>query len=206
FGLAGIDKDRYVRVKSKEMSRQPASRVLVANYSHIDEYNDLRRDVVVGQGADSIRDSFKGVNGKFYSFINYEREAEQVIREYLQKGLTPERVEELCFQEVTYWEKDAGWLPLPKKEFVKRFYKQLEDNLHQLNIKPKTYFFSLDGLNPFIFDTPLYAKYFDNCGFSNEWKYPTVNLVLDNSEESARPQTHMHFLRTEKGFKLIMVS
>ena len=198
--------EHYGWENGKEILIDTLNNLLVENFPYNDKLNYYSLEIADKPSADSIRDSFKGVNGKFYSFINYEREAEQVIREYLQKGLTPERVEELCFQEVTYWEKDAGWLPLPKKEFVKRFYKQLEDNLHQLNIKPKTYFFSLDGLNPFIFDTPLYAKYFDNCGFSNEWKYPTVNLVLDNSEESARPQTHMHFLRTEKGFKLIMVS
>ncbi|MGN0021890.1 MAG: hypothetical protein ACI35Z_13900 [Sphingobacterium hotanense] len=190
----------------KELLIDTLNNLLVENFPYNDKLNYYSVEIADKPSADSIRDSFKGVNGKFYSFINYEREAEQVIREYLQKDLTPKRLEEFCFQEVTYWDKDAGWLKLPKKEFVQRYCNQLEENLHKLNIKPNPYFFSLDGLNPFIFDTPLYAKYFDNCGFSNEWKYPTVNLVLDNSDESTRPQTHMHFLRTDDGFKLIMVS
>jgi len=198
--------EHYRWENGKEVLIDTLNNLIIENFPYNDKLNYYSVEIADKPSADSIRESFKGVNGKFYSFINYEKEAEQVIRRYLKDAVTPEGLEELCFKEVTYWDKDAGWLPLPKKEFVKQFYLPIKENLEKLNRKSSSFFFSLDGLNPFIFETALYAKYFDNCGFSNDWKYPTVNLVLDNSEGSVRPQTHMHFLRTDEGFKLIMVS
>lgn len=198
--------EHYVWEAGQEVLIDTLNQVLVERFPYNDDLNYYSVSISEEPSADPTRNSFKGVNGKYYSFINYELELEQQIATLLSTGLSPEKLASFCFEEVTYSDDKLGWIALPKEEFVHRFYQAVQKELQKLTANRDQCFFTLDGLNPFIFESALYKEYYDPCGFSNDWKYPSINFVINQSKDFSKRQTHLHFLRTKEGFKLIMVS
>lgn len=68
------------------------------------------------------------------------------------------------------------------------------------------YFISADGLNPFMFDTPEFQKYFNNCGESKDWQYPTMSIIISHKNKKDMVQDHLEFLRTDEGYQLLCVT
>lgn len=198
--------EHYVWEGGQELLIDTLNQVLIERFSYNDDLNYYSVSISEEPATDPTRNSFKGVNGKYYSFINYELELEQQILMFQSTGFSAEKLASLCFDEVTYWDDQLGWVCLPRKEFVRRFHTAVQKGLDKLVANRDQCFFTLDGLNPFIFESDLYQEYYDDCGFSNDWKYPCINLVINQSKDFSQPQTHFHFLRTKEGFKLIMVS
>ena len=54
-----------------------------------------------------------------------------------------------------------------------------------------------------MYEETQYEKYYDNCGESKDWIYPTMTIVINHDNEKKPSQNHYGFLRTSKGYKLI---
>jgi hypothetical protein len=57
-------------------------------------------------------------------------------------------------------------------------------------------------LNPFIYESAAYKKYFDNCGQSEDARYLVKNIVISYTGKKGFTQDHFDFLRTNNGYKL----
>jgi hypothetical protein len=68
-------------------------------------------------------------------------------------------------------------------------------------------FITRDGLNPFIYESKEYQKYFDNCNQAMEWKYPQMSVYINHyNNGKINYQEGLDFLRTDEGYKLVNVN
>lgn len=154
---------------------------------------------------DSIRNNFKGVNGRFYSFIDYEKEFHSWLKKFLLHNFTKAALLKSSFDKISYWKEPEGWINESKTSFINRNYELIKSKLLALNSNKCEYNIFNEGLNYYIFESPEYRHYFNNCGQSKDWIYPVKNIVISYHKKELK-QDHFEFLRTENGYKLISVS
>ena len=155
---------------------------------------------------DSIRQEFKGINGKYYSFIDFEKEFNTKIKSLLSSNFTKDNLLNMSFDSIYYWKDRQGWISEPKTDFMNRNFEIVKDRLLQL-VSPNTdYTIFVQGLNPYIYESEFFAKYFNNCGEAREPKYPVMNIVINNKIGGELVQDHFDFLKTDKGYELISMT
>jgi hypothetical protein len=159
------------------------------------------------------RDSFKATDGRYWSFINVEKEFRHWFESTFLPSDTTDALEKCAFDEITYWAEDAGeW----KQEHKDRFLKNAGPVLLQVigRVRNGTLDYALHknplGLNRFIFHGSRYAAYFDTCRNSIDWQHPVFELVVSYHDENAggtiSHQDVFEFLRTADGvYRLISV-
>lgn len=151
-------------------------------------------------------ESFLGIDGQYYSFINYDKEFKNWLKNILLTDLSKSNMEKNSFDKITYWKEPDGWVSESKSKFIEKNFNVLKLKLQQLNSANTDYFVSSDGLNKFIFESEEYKMYFNNCNEPKEWMYPVKNVIINPKNKSDSGQDHFEFLRTEEGYKLISVS
>lgn len=182
------------------------NKVLIENFAYNDNLNFYSLEKSKEPNKDPIRENFKGVDGQYYSFINFEKEFKFWLENNLLKDLSKGNLEKHSFDKITYWKEPDGWINSSKTKFINQNYTYLKLKLQELK-NPKTdYFVSSDGLNQFIFESSEYEIYFNNCNEAKDWLYPTMDIVINPKNKTDRGQDHFEFLRTENGYKLISVS
>lgn len=163
-----------------------------------------------------------GRYGITYSFIDYNKEFSKWFNCVFIPSLRNEgNIKDYLFEEVAIRIEGKGWVNQNKNVFLDQFPHALTLERFQTNRLKRisnawTYF------NQFIFDTPLFRKYYNNCGYQADrfpvynvivhyykWRQPSIapgneknltsQLVLDYQE-------HFEFLRTEDGYRLISAS
>jgi len=190
----------------KEFLIDTNNKVLIENFAYNDNLNFYSLKKFQEPSKDPIRENFKGVDGQYYSFINFEKEFKFWLENTLLKDLSKGNLEKHSFDKITYWKEPDGWINSSKTKFINQNYTYLKLKLQELK-NPKTdYFISSDGLNQFIFESSEYEIYFNNCNESKDWLYPTMDIVINPKNKTDRGQDHFEFLRTENGYKLISVS
>lgn len=190
----------------KELVIDINNKVLIENFKDNRNLNLYSLEKTKEPNKDNIRDSFIGVDGMYYSFINYEKEFVYWLKNTLLTDLSKTNLEKHSFDKITYWKEPDGWISEPKTKFINQNSTYLKLKLQELK-NPKTdYFVSTDGLNQFIFESSEYEIYFNNCNESKDWMYPTMNIIINPKNKADFKQDHFEFLRTENGYKLISIS
>jgi len=159
--------------------------------------------------TDSNRVSFKGANNKYYSFINLDREFDNWVKGALLPNLTKETLLNATAKDVYLWKdngkKEDGWGSVAKAKFIEANFELLKAKLLQLTNPEFAYQTFDNGLNPLIYTSPEYQKYFNNCGEAKELDYPVKTIVINLPDEK-QSQDHFDFLRTENGYQLVSVT
>ena len=200
------DGEHFFLTGGKEFLIDINNKVLIENFSYNDKLNFYSLEKSKEPSKDPTRDSFLGVDGQYYSFINFDKEFKYWLENILLKDLSKPNLEKHSFDKITYWKEPDGWINTSKTKFVNQNYTYLKLKLQELK-NPKTdYFISSSGLNQFIFESSEYDIYFNNCNESKDWIYPTMDIVINPQKQTDRGQDHFEFLRTENGYKLISVS
>ena len=190
----------------KEYLIDTNNKILIENFGYNDALNFYSLQKSKSPDKDETRENFLGVDGQYYSFINYEKEFKLWLKNNLLSDLSKKNLIKLSFDKITYWKEPTGWTSEAKAAFIDRNYTYIKLKLEELK-NPKTdYFVSNDGLNPFIFETDEYEVYFNNCNEPKEWIYPIKNIVINSKNKADFKQDHFEFLRTEDGYKLISVT
>lgn len=81
----------------------------------------------------------------------------------------------------------------------------LRSKLAELNSINCNYDIFTESLDPYIYNSKEFEKYFDNCGSSKNWIYPVKNIVITHTGNNYILQDQFQFLRTNNGYKLIEV-
>lgn len=182
------------------------NKILVESFTYNDDLNFYSVEKSKEPSKDPIRDNFLGVDGQYYSFINFGKEFKEWLQNTFLKNLSKANLEKHSFDKITYWKEPNGWISEPKTKFVDQNYTYLKLKLEELK-NPKTdYFITTDGLNQFIFETEEYDIYFNNCNESKDWIYPVKSIIINPKNKADFKQDHFEFLRTENGYKLISIS
>lgn len=190
----------------KEYLIDTNNNILIENFSYNDELNFYSLEKSDKPNKNPNRENFIGVNGQYYSFINFDKEFKYWIKNNLLPNLSKANLEKHSFEKITYWKEPNGWISESKTKFIQKNYNLLKLKLQQLNAAKTDYFISSNGLNQFIFETSEFKMYFNNCNESKEWMYPVKNIVINPKNKADFGQDHFEFLRTENGYKLISVS
>lgn len=201
-----IDDEHFSWTGGKEFLIDLDNKVLIENFAYNDNLNYYSLEKSKNPSKDPIRESFLGIDGQYYSFVNFEKEFKSWLENTFLKDLSKASLEKHSFNKITYWKEPDGWINSSSTKFIDQNYTYLKVKLQELK-NPKTdYFVTSDGLNQFIFESSEYEMYFNNCGESKDWIYPVKSIIINPKNKTDHGQDHLEFLRTENGYKLISVS
>lgn len=180
--------------------------ILVDNFKYDNNLNFFSVLISSHANTDTIRQSFKGVNGQFYSFIDYDKEFRSWLRSSLLDNFTKNKLLECTCSKITFWKEPSGWTSETKNSFLDRNFELLKAKLLELNSNDCDFNIFDEGLNPYIYESDEYKDFFNNCGESKDWIYPIKNIVINYKDKRDLLQDHFEFLRTEKGYRLISIT
>lgn len=198
--------NHYSWVNGKEMLINTKNEVIIENFQYEGSLDLFSLIIRTDQNDNPNRQSFKGKNGKFYSFIDYEKEFGNWINSELLDSLTLYKLIKVSFDSTTYWKEPNGWTTELKTDFLKRNFELIKTRFLELNKIGADYFVTMDGLNPFMFQGKEYSKYYNNCGEAWRAKYPVMGLIINNKTKSDLIQDHFDFIRTDNGYRLISMT
>lgn len=171
----------------------------------------------------SVYASIKGKNGSIYSFVDYDKEFRKwFYNTFLQTLRNKGSLQNLLFDEVTYWSQKHGWTSLDKNVFLKSFPVALTSKRFEPN-KMKEVSIGQGWFNTLIFDKDIYKKYLNSFGEHNKDRFPLYDVKLTYYKKRQKPvaedaavevtdgyeldyQEHFEFLKTENGYRLLKVS
>jgi hypothetical protein len=155
----------------------------------------------------SLYTNLKGVNGKYYAFINYEKEFKKwFYRSYISKVNTNDLLK-ACFDEVYIQAnfKDTTERHYTKTAFVKQYGQLLSQKISTIGQPGTETVIMPEALNSFIYTDKNYKQFYTDCGDHNREKYPQFDVVTThlNGRKQADYQESLSFIRTNTGYKLI---
>ncbi|WKL47262.1 hypothetical protein Q1W71_20145 [Flavobacterium pectinovorum] len=202
------DGEHFFWTGGKEFLIDINNKILIENFGFNDELNFYSLQKSKEKNPDPIRDNFLGVDGQYYSFINFDKEFKEWLKNILLTDLSKENLLKHSYDKITYWKKkdDDGWITKPKEAFMKLNYKLIKAKLLELKSANCDYQIFSESLNKFIYEADEYDQYFDNCRQAKDWINPVKNIVISPQNKNESGQDHFEFLRTENGYKLISAS
>ncbi|WP_042566224.1 WG repeat-containing protein [Flavobacterium sp. MEB061] len=202
------DGEHFFWTGGKEFLIDINNKILIENFGFNDELNFYSLEKSKEKNPDPVRDNFLGIDGQYYSFINFDKEFKEWLKNILLTDLSKENLLKHSYDEITYWKKkdDDGWITKPKEAFMKLNYKLIKAKLLELKSANCDYQIFSESLNKFIYEADEYDQYFDNCRQAKDWINPVKNIVISPQNKNESGQDHFEFLRTENGYKLISAS
>jgi hypothetical protein len=198
--------NQFPWVGGKDILIDTHNKVLVENFPFDENINFFSLIVSEQPNNNRIRQNFKATNGKYYSFINFDKEFKAWLKDSLLNKLTAANLLRVSYKKITFWNKPKGWINEAKEPFIDKNYKLIKSKLLELNSANCDYSIFTEGLNPYIYNSKDFDKYFNNCGASKDWIYPIKNVVINHKINMDILQDQFQFLRTDTGYKLIEMS
>jgi hypothetical protein len=202
------DGEHFFWTGGKEFLIDINNKILIENFGYNDELNFYSLEKSKEKNPDPIRDNFLGVDGQYYSFINFDKEFKEWLKNKLLTDLSKENLLKHSYDKITYWKKkdDDGWITKSKASFIQQNYKIIKAKLLELKSANCDYHIFSESLNKFIFEADEYDQFFDNCRQPKDWINPVKNIVISPQDKNESGQDHFEFLRTKNGYKLISAS
>jgi len=211
--LQGAKKDRlsatdehWFWTGGKQMLIDLNNNVLIDNFKSNDLLDFYSVSITDQPQESPIRQQFKGTNGKYYSFIDTDKEFAAWLKKLLTGNFTKEQLLLVTYPEVLIYEEPEGWLTIGKQKFTDASYSLIKTKLGGIYQPKAEYHVFTDGLNPFLYDSPSFETFYDNCGQAKEWKYPIKTVVVNRDGKDGLAQDHFAFLRTDSGYKMISMT
>ena len=182
--------------------------ILVEDFKYERNLDWFSLKIMESRENDPIRESFKGTNKKYYSFINFDKEFAQWFKSKFLTAKDINSLKELFFPNIAFWsDKKSDWIKMEAGSFLT---KNMEVLLKQTTAFRKgtlQYSAHKSGINPYIFDSKNYTQYFDSCGNSRGWKNPVFTVVVSHRNKKGvlefNYKNYFEFLKTDYGYKLI---
>lgn len=198
--------EHYSWVGGKEILIDTTNNILIDSFKYAGNINFFSLLISTQPNPDTIRQNFKTINGKYFSFIDFDKEFKAWLKTSLLDNFTKDNLLNATYKEVTFWKESLGWTSEARNSFIDCNYELIKAKLLQLNSRDCDFNIFDEGLNPFIYESDEYKGFFNNCGESKDWIYPIKNIVISYNENKSMLQDHIEFLRTDKGYKLISLT
>lgn len=179
------------------------NKIIIDNFKHNYNLNLYSFKIENAPTQDANRQSFRGADDRYYSFINYEKEFKSWLNEALFSSLSKDKLIESSYGKIYFWKEPEGWKAETSSAFIDKNFELIKNRLSALMRNNAGHLISIDGLNPFIYEGAEFEIYYNNCGQPKEWQYPVITVVIDHKIKNASYQDHFEFLRTNQGYKLI---
>lgn len=164
------------------------------------------------RGDTSLFCSVKGVNGKWYVFVDYQKEFDKWFREeYLAALPDLAKLREFSHDSlVSSLPEYQEWQRMSGDEFIQKCGSRLAARLQLVRDHKISIFTGLTpfGLNPYIHTGASFEPFFDGCIPGDAGRYPAFEVTSNFTGKDGRLdyQENYSFLRTDKGYKLIGIS
>lgn len=151
-------------------------------------------------------ESLKGVDGKYYNFINTKKHFYKWFYAEFLGDLSRGSLEDYTFDEVALFNPQAGWYKQPKKQFWNSNYKPVRKSLGLLKNESASFFVTIDNLHQGIYEEEKYHSYYTQCYNLYGNKTPVLSVVADLKHEGSSVQNIFEFLKMEDGYRLISIT
>ncbi len=192
--------------EGKEYLIDTSNKVIIEKFKHNYNLDLFSLKIENAPAQDVSRQSFPGADGRYYSFINYEKEFKLWLNDALLASLSKDKLIKYSYNKIYFWKKPEGWKAETSSSFINKNFELIKTRLSALNRNNADYFISIGGLNPFIYEGAEFEIYYNNCGQPKEWQFPVMTVVINHKTKNDSYQDHFDFLRTEQGYKLISLT
>jgi len=201
------NEEHWFWVGGQQLLIDTNNQVLIEDFpldSNLDFYSVRVDDNLVN---DKSREYFKSNTGRTFSFINFDKQFELILEQQLFIPLSSEGLRNICADSIYFYVDRYKQGKLQVNEFLENYFGQVKELVENRVSDSSDFFVSLSafGLDSYIYNSPSFAKYFNNCGFPREWKYPVMGLYITQTVEEERSQSVLEFLKTDDGYKIINV-
>lgn len=187
------------------MLTDTTNRLLIENFAIPNSVSLHTLQLSDKPATDPLRKYYRGVNGRYYGFIDTDAEFKRWLK-ILLTDISKTPLRNATFHQVKYWQEAAGWLSASRDSFIDKNFELLRRLLLRLKSEDARYDMFNESLNPYLFDSEIFSAYFNNCNEAREGQYPVKNVVVNHGTGRNLKQDHFTFLRTDSGYKLISVS
>lgn len=190
------------------------NQVLVEDFKYTTDLDWLSLNISQNEPVDPLREPFQGVNGKYYSFINVEKEFKQWLLSDFFKSTDTAGLHRNTFKEITYWhEGQKKWVRVGKVQFFKNNELPVSGIVNALKESKQEWEIHKNSMGMMMLsdnDIIRHARYFDSCLQAKTWRYPMFDVVIthysNDSEKKFLYQDIFQFLKSDKGYKLVALS
>lgn len=178
-------------------------RVLIRNFDYNMKLNLYSLVVSDKKHTSQVRKSFRGENGQYYSFIEYETEFRTWLEKDLLVNLDKNKLLRASFNTIAN-PAVGGWAFEPKEKYIGQYYERIKAKLLQLKKPAFKYSINVDELDSDIYETEEFRPYMNYLGYNRMAEYPVLNVVIDYGIMTPNHrQDFFEFLRTKEGYKLV---
>lgn len=192
-------------VGGKSMLIDTNNQVLIEDFPYNDNLNFYQVSINGSMPEDSSWVKFNGKDGNTYAFMDYVKEFENVFPKLFSKEITAEQLIANSYDSIAYWNDDQNqWIFEDSPKYMNRQVDKIKQLFESVIDGSKKYSTIKSSLNYFIFESESYEKFLDQCGDSLDAKYPVLSLTV--YVEFPTVGVTFEFLRTDEGYKLILVN
>jgi hypothetical protein len=179
--------------------------ILIEDFPYNQNINLYSLKISSNPEIDESRVSYMGINGKYYTFIDYEKEFNNWFKTRFLDDFSSDVLLKHSFDSL-FIEEDDNRLKLSKSDFTKNYFFLLNEKMNHIKASGSQLNSYMEDLNPFIFDSPSFEQFYNNCHEPRTEKYPVMTVTVSNERNNPVFQNTFSFLRTDKGYKLIAVT
>jgi len=152
-GKKKIQVEHFWWVGSRQLLIDTNNNILIDSFYYDGYLNFYSRLIADEPNKDTTRQNFRGVNGKYYSFIDFEKEFRSWLRSNLLKNFTKNNLLNCSYKRIAVWKESKGPISKAKSEIIDRNFELIQRNpllihwgfkslahifkLKQINLKPK---------------------------------------------------------------------
>ena len=192
-------------IGGKEVLIDTHNKLRVSNFAFDDDIDFYSLIISDKPNKSPIRKNFKSTDGKYYSFISFEKQFRDWLKNKLINNITIENLLNCSYSHIEVSTSSNSYTQ-SKEKYITANLPLLKTKLSQIRVPTTKYYISKGGLNPYSFDPKKFASYFDNCGTAKDWLYPVMDVVITRKIKEDSVQDGFEFLRTPTGYKLISVN
>lgn len=145
--------------------------------------------------------SFKGKDGYYYSFLDYDKAFESFFYDTFIKD---SKNEKYYYSIVTTWNLDGSEIGYRDNNRIEIFHKLFSHKINLSDIDRNGKNISFNSDVTFLYhedDEKYFLEFFDNCYSLNYYKYPAFRVFVSDSEGELL--VNVTFLKTKNGFQIV---
>lgn len=190
------------------------NKILIEDFEYTADIDWFSLNINQDKSENLLRESFQGIDGKYYSFVNFKKE----FKQWVESGFLPLNdatgLSRYIFSEIPFWHGDQKkWTRVDIDSFLKNNAQTILNIINDIKKSKLTYEIHHNPVGMMILshdDINRYAKYFDSCFHPNTWKYPMFDVVIthysNDSKKKFMYQDIFQFIKSDKGYKLVALS
>lgn len=189
------------------------NKILINDFKHTRDLDWFSLRITEKKLDNPLRESFKGTNQKYYSFVNFEKEFTHWLESKFLLSDDLKALKANSFQKITFWNSDKNqWNSANKDLFLNNNLKTILKIIKELKSLKLKYAIheNSTGVMSSSSDDDLYSNYFDSCSNPKTWKYPLFDIVINHYSKDSKKevlyQDIIEFLKTVDGYRLINFS